>query len=81
MSLKFNNNGETMNRLLHDETIFEEKYKDAYFFLLAAELRYECFSLYCRGSHLSEQQKNRFKELLETPACKERWFLQQIGKC
>jgi hypothetical protein len=65
--------------LVHDEDTFHEQYKDARAFLIAASLRDECFTLFCR-KHKSDWDKKRLEELLECPACKERWFLNLIGE-
>ena len=69
----------TSRLLLQDAETFREEYKDACFFLLAASLRCECFTIYGR-KHQSEWDKNRLKELLTSPACQEKWFLNLIGE-
>lgn len=69
----------TSKLLVHDEDKFREEHKEACSFLLAAGLRYECFNLYCR-TYKSDWDKNRLKELLVTPACQERWFLNLLGE-
>lgn len=69
--------------LLEDWDVFQEKFPDAMAFLQAASIRKECYDL-CPKSHNSDWEKNRFNELIETPACQEAWFqdiiLEQLFK-
>lgn len=65
--------------LVHDEDTFREEHREARSFLLAASLREECFSLYCIKNK-TDWQKDRLKELINCPACQEKWFLNLIGE-
>ena len=58
-----------MHLLTKDYDILLYNYNEAYKFIIAAELRYECFSLIQKFKNLNNWEKKRLKELLTIPAC------------
>lgn len=63
--------------LPEDQKKLKEDFPRASSFILASELRYECFTLIKRSIKTSWDKK-RIKELLNCPACKEKWFIEKI---
>jgi hypothetical protein len=61
-----------------DRKEFLEKFPDAENFLIGAELRQECFTLFRQRKNRirpTPYEERRLKELFECPACQEEWFL------
>jgi hypothetical protein len=61
-----------------DKKEFLEKFPEAKSFLLNAELRQECSTLFRQRKNRirpTPYEKKRLKELFECPACQEEWFL------
>lgn len=63
--------------LYKDQEIFEKTFPQAWQYIKASQLRYECYQL-ALSSYRNTWQKNRLKELLKSPACRELWFVNQL---
>jgi hypothetical protein len=63
-----------MGMLEKDEAVFRSRFHEARSFILAAELRSECYVL-CRENNWNEWRDKRLDELLHAPACRETWFI------
>jgi hypothetical protein len=64
-----------------DKKEFLEKFPDAENFLMAAELRQECFTLFRQRLNrirFNPYEEKRIKELFEYPACQEKWFIEHL---
>jgi len=67
-----------------DHDTFKESYPDAYDFMVAATVRYDCFMLCAsadmREKHANEREVIEIKQLLTYDACREQWFLDSLNK-
>ena len=70
-----------MNKMLsEDEKTFTTKFQRAAHFMIEAELRSEFYILTRMGRNRSVWEEQRFCELSNTPACKEKWFMEKLKK-
>ena len=63
-----------MRMLSRDNDVFYSRFYEASAFLMAADLRYECYVLACMNPR-NQWQETRLTELLRCPACREQWFV------